>query len=790
MMKRRLFLVHGPVLALLAGFLLFSAGCAAVKPHPTDQPEERKWTPSDVSTQLGDADPWEGFNRSMFAVNKFGMLYIVRPVGWVYGSILPRPAIKHIGMASENLAFPARMFSAMCQNKWQDSGVVFLRFLTNTTIGIAGLFDPADAWFDLYPRDDTFGQAFESWGCGPGYTLVLPLCSGTNVRDSVGALFDMVFDIKTYIPYGASTFAGVNKAVDSYRPYKRLITANQDPYQLYKEFDIMNRRLQQQDWALKMRIAAAEAKEKSAQNPPSPPAPTPLNPRPASIHAKIIHLEDYRPENAYSDTVRSVMFKPQSDDTSFWTQLSPWNSDFTEQAETREIPAARKDADPLEYSFWRAPRKDQYNSAPLVFVLPGIGSHHTNPTAVAFAELLNHQGYAVVVLSNAFCWDFFNSRHTGVLPGYTPVDAGLVRNAMRSVLRDLGEGKESKRFKPESIDVVGYSLGGLHALHIAAMEEKKNLLNLNRIVAINPPVDMLNALHAVDQNSGVAKGWTQEKMLEVFPDAFGKAMAAMSTTQPYVNPMLVLGNAGLDDPPRVSCYNYRTHLSEEQSKILVSMAFRYTLRDVMAQAIRDKRISAPPNMGYAWSDRTRLYLELDRISFHEYMRNYLLPQLGTKDGKALTIDALRKRTGLRAVESTLKTNPNVRVMHNLDDFLLTRQDRVFLDKTVKDRLTWFDQGGAPRQSLLRRLPSRTAAQSARRVIGQCRLFLLSVVFSTHPIRGRAALSHLFSREGDAARRGEPQIIVARLSLGSCCVPRPCGLDSRDYCPEHFPSCIW
>ncbi len=671
---------------ILVGIFLVTVGCAAVKPEVTEAPEERLWTPSEVSMQLGDVDPWEGFNRSMFAVSSFGARYVVRPVGWVYTSIFPREVIKRIGMVSRNLEFPARLFSGLGQGEFTGSGVVLGRFLTNSTIGIAGIFDPADAWFGMYPRNYMFEQALESWGCGSGYTLMFPMSTATNVRDLVGAGVDKMLDIKTYMPYGTSSFAGMNDAVKSYRAYNQLLLANLDPYQLFKEFDVINRRLEQKHWAHKMRELSENMAQANLEIPESI-----AKERPQNISGKIVHLEDFYPENAYADSVRTVMFKPQHDRESIWMQLSLWNTDFTEAMERREIPALNPDADPMEFYFWRSPLKEKYNGAPLVVIVPGIGSHYSNLTSMAFAELLNKQGYAVAVLSNAFCWNFYQSRHTGKLPGYTPDDAFMAQKAIVSMLNELARpGDVDKRFIPETTNLVGYSLGGLHSLFIAQNLDKTPGLKLNKIVAINPPVDMIYALTQVDKCLDITKGWSEEKILEVVPDGFGKAMIAMGATRPYIDPVKPIDGVEYIHKEPIMGLAYRTHLSEEQAKVLIALNFRYTLRDVMELAIRENRIVTPWSGEYKWSNRTWLYRNIDKLNFRSYMTDYLLPNM---EGKKNTETSLRANSGLRAIEDTLRNNPNIHVLHNLNDFLISEDDKVFLDKTLGDKITWFDEGG-------------------------------------------------------------------------------------------------
>ena len=59
----------------------------------------------------------------------------------------------------------------------------------------------------------------------------------------------------------------------------------------------------------------------------------------------------------------------------------------------------------------------------------------------------------------------------------------------------------------------------------------------------------------------------------------------------------------------------------------------------------------------------------------------------------LDLAELYRLSGLRSMEESLHRNPNVRILHNYDDLLLTEEDRNFLDRTMGSRLTWFDHGG-------------------------------------------------------------------------------------------------
>lgn len=114
-MKNSWLRLTGGVLALI----LF-AGCAST---PEPAPAEGPWTPSELSFALSGNDPVEGFNRSMFAVTDFGMEYVVDPLGRVYTSILPRPAIEKFNNLCVNLEFPARAFSCLGRAEFGGRGM-------------------------------------------------------------------------------------------------------------------------------------------------------------------------------------------------------------------------------------------------------------------------------------------------------------------------------------------------------------------------------------------------------------------------------------------------------------------------------------------------------------------------------------------------------------------------------------------------------------------------------------------------------------------------------------------
>ena len=111
--------------------------------------------------------------------------------------------------------------------------------------------------------------------------------------------------------------------------------------------------------------------------------------------------------------------------------------------------------------------------------------------------MLNSNGYSVAVVSSTMNKTF--SEGAGLkFPGYVPDDVAAVRRALKLILKDIGA---NTKLAPKRVVVGGYSLGGLHTLHLAALEAKENTLGVDRFVALNPPVDLLYAMNRFEGKS-------------------------------------------------------------------------------------------------------------------------------------------------------------------------------------------------------------------------------------------------------------------------------------------------
>ena len=158
--------------ALLALAILMLAGCATL---PSGKPDPR--------------DPLERFNRSMFAFNDALDKAVAKPVAKAYVKVAPRFVRTGVSNVFNNLNTLGTAVNDVLQGKMKQAGRDSARFLMNSTLGLAGLFDPATS-AGLELNDEDFGQTFGKWGVKPGPYLMLPLLGPSTFRDTVGKLAD------------------------------------------------------------------------------------------------------------------------------------------------------------------------------------------------------------------------------------------------------------------------------------------------------------------------------------------------------------------------------------------------------------------------------------------------------------------------------------------------------------------------------------------------------------------------------------------------------------------------
>ncbi len=134
-------------------------------------------------------DPWEKFNRRMHRFNNAIDRRIAKPLATVYVNVVPRPVRLGVGNFFNNLSQPVSAVNALLQGKPKQAGQSVGRFLLNSTVGIAGIFDPATA-AKIPNKSEDFGQTLGVWGWKKSRYVELPLFGPRTLRDIVGMAGD------------------------------------------------------------------------------------------------------------------------------------------------------------------------------------------------------------------------------------------------------------------------------------------------------------------------------------------------------------------------------------------------------------------------------------------------------------------------------------------------------------------------------------------------------------------------------------------------------------------------
>lgn len=159
------------VLAWALGLAALLGACASVPPGTAPTPAQLK-------------DPWEAINRKVFAFNEVVDENLLKPVARAYEAVVPKLVRTGVSNFFANLGDAWSAVNHLLQGKVQSGVEMTVRFMVNTTMGLAGILDPASEMPGLERRSEDFGQTLGAWGLGPGPYLVLPLLGPSTLRDA------------------------------------------------------------------------------------------------------------------------------------------------------------------------------------------------------------------------------------------------------------------------------------------------------------------------------------------------------------------------------------------------------------------------------------------------------------------------------------------------------------------------------------------------------------------------------------------------------------------------------
>lgn len=228
----------GLLLPLLCALLL-GAGCAT---RPFDAAGLRK--PDNVS------DPWEPYNRKMFAFNQWLDHWLIKPVARGYVAVFPKGVRTSIRHVLNNLNEPLTAANCLLQGRVKGVGISAGRLLINSTIGLVGIRDVAtDARLPAQFAD--FGQTLWTWHVDSGPYLILPVLGPSTPRDAVGAGVDTYLDPVRYVGQNSTASddlslarviaSGIDKRASALGALEEMQKESVDYYATFRSLYLQNR---------------------------------------------------------------------------------------------------------------------------------------------------------------------------------------------------------------------------------------------------------------------------------------------------------------------------------------------------------------------------------------------------------------------------------------------------------------------------------------------------------------------------------------------------------------------
>ena len=143
--------------------------------------------------QQGISDPHEARNRQIHKFNVAVDKNVVCPIANSTGKLVPPEVKQGVVNFSDNLSLPGVVVNDVLQLRFGKAIENSTRFLVNSTVGLAGVLDPATAaGVPAQPTD--FGETLYRWGVGEGNYFELPLLGPSTDRDALGKVVDYALD--------------------------------------------------------------------------------------------------------------------------------------------------------------------------------------------------------------------------------------------------------------------------------------------------------------------------------------------------------------------------------------------------------------------------------------------------------------------------------------------------------------------------------------------------------------------------------------------------------------------
>lgn len=201
-----------------------------------------------IATRATDpSDPWERQNRRFYKFDEGMDKRVIGPAARGYERT-PGPFRNGLRNFLSNLGEPVTAVNDILQVRPKSAAITTIRFVCNSTVGMAGLFDVATKT-GLQGHTNGFGNTLGRYGAKPGPYLYMPLLGPSTVRDAIGAGVDGVMSPFTFVRFagrlpvraGVTVVNGVDTRGRADDQLEALNATATDPYATLRSVYLQNR---------------------------------------------------------------------------------------------------------------------------------------------------------------------------------------------------------------------------------------------------------------------------------------------------------------------------------------------------------------------------------------------------------------------------------------------------------------------------------------------------------------------------------------------------------------------
>lgn len=640
------------------------------------KPENNK---TDYTYEFIGKDKFENFNRKIFIFNSKLNKFVIRPVNTIWASIMPKYGMDRIRNFYTNIEYPVRLASCLLQKDFKSSGKETVRFFTNTTLGLGGLYDPAKNHFKIESKEEDIEQALAHYNVKQGPFLVLPIIPPGNIRGIAGEILDYSLNPTSYIigpvPLMAKAGLMVNRTTYTQALIKTIDDTFADPYEITKKLYgvdqyIKNSNIDSKEVFAEKVNSSSDAESDTTSAPALPPLITEnkintnpssnilisSNPRSASATLTSlkpdIKLDGYNPQSPVIDSMRTALFEVPNLNNSIWSEMSVWNRSFSEKIKTSSV---QIDKNRPNYKYRYILQKNK--NAPLAILYPSIGEGVMSHHPVVMAKLFYDEGYSVLIQGSTFHWEFYKSMPADYRPGLPAQDAECARIVTSKILDSL-QSKRGCKFDKKMM--VGTSFGALTTLFIAAKEEENNTLNISNYISINPPIELMFALNQIDKNS---LNWEK--------DPSDIKLKTAITAQKVIKVTQDISNKKLDGDN----FDYLP-FNDDEAKFVVGFLLKQKLSDLVFTIEK----------GSKSSKNSELYKMINNMNFYDYAQKYF------HIDEYASAEKFNHDTSLYTLTNFLQKNEKYKIYHTLDDYFVNKEQLCWLKSQSKNKAVYFNHG--------------------------------------------------------------------------------------------------